>query len=483
MTDLQRRQKQLGTLLCMAGLFLILFLLCRLYPLVGDDWYREALGASIHSPWDLIREVASRWSTYNSRILPNLLAYASGSRPLLREVLQTSLTLALITLLAHVTKTDGWRGLLLWTAAVMALPLDIFAQIHSWAAGFFVFVPPVVMLFGCLLLVRPVLYGEKLKEAPVRWTALFILGFLQALSAEHSTVYAILAAMVLLVWYKLEQKKWSQSLLAMLLGCVLGAALLFASPAYRLIGSGDNYYSTGLTGGLAGLMGTARRNLPVVIRYTVSDCPVVYWSLTALTILLGLKRHGLVHRLLAAALALSCLCLACGGGRFLPYIAACVWALLLTLALILWMPDRVSRNRTLFLLLSAPVAAGPLLFVNPIGSRCLIASYIMLLAAAGSVLKVLGPDRLPSVITGLVPAVLALAVLVVCFSAFIPIHKTELERTRLLEEAVSTGATEVTIPAYGHNRWLLDADSAFKLGQYYYMDTPGDLTINFEPAD
>lgn len=216
---LKREQKE--TLLGLSLLFVILFLLCRLFPLVGDDWYREALGANIHSPAELIREVAYRWSTTNSRIFANILAFSAGSRPLLRELYQTSFTLALIALLGRVTGINGARGLMLWTAAVLALPLPIFSQIHSWAAGFFVFVPPTVLLLGCLAIVQPVIDGGELTEGRLRWAALFIMGFLQELAAEHSALFGICAAGALLIWYRLERKKWSPSLISMLTGCVL----------------------------------------------------------------------------------------------------------------------------------------------------------------------------------------------------------------------------------------------------------------------
>ena len=73
----QEKSSRLGRALCLTALFLLLFTLCRLFPLVGDDWFREALGASLHSPADLLREVAARWSTINGRVLGNILAYIS----------------------------------------------------------------------------------------------------------------------------------------------------------------------------------------------------------------------------------------------------------------------------------------------------------------------------------------------------------------------------------------------------------------------
>ncbi|MCI9352587.1 MAG: hypothetical protein HFF58_04960 [Lawsonibacter sp.] len=477
MTTLSRGQGRRETALCLAGLFLVLFLLSGLYPVTGDDWYREALGASLQSPWDLFQEVAGRWAATNSRILGNLLAYSAGSRPLLRQLYQAALTLGLIALLARVTGIGGWGGLLLWTAGVLSLPRDIFAQTHAWAAGFFNFVPPVVVVLACLVLVQPVLDGGKLEETPQRWAGLFLLGFAHQLFVEHSTLYALCAALVLLVWYRLERNRWSPSLLLLLLGCVLGAALLFSSPSYRMVSGDGSYYQSGLSGGLAGLIATARVNLPTVARYLILDCPVLYISLTALASVLGTRFRGWPHRLLDIGLFLSLLWMVCGPH---PFAAACVWALLLVLALALWLPDRVSRARTLFFLLSAGVAAGPLLFVNPIGPRCLFFPYILLLAAAGCILRCLEPGRMSSLFTGLVPAALAAAVLGACFSIYLPIHRLELRRTGILEEALASGAAEAVLPPYGQDGgWLWDGDNSEKIGQVYYRETPGDLEIRF----
>ena len=48
--------------------------------------------------------------------------------------------------------------------------------------------------------------------------------------------------------------------------------------------------------------------------------------------------------------------------------------------------DRKTKLRVLFLLLSIPVLAAPLLVVNPVGERCLFSSYMMLAAACVALL-------------------------------------------------------------------------------------------------
>lgn len=475
----QEKSSRLGRALCLTALFLLLFTLCRLFPLVGDDWFREALGASLHSPADLLREVAARWSTVNGRVLGNILAYSAGSRPLLREGMRALFTLALIALLARVVRLWSWQGLLLCAAALLALPREMFAQIYPWAAGFFNYLPPVVMLLACLELVRPVLEGRPLEESPVRGGALFLLGFGQQLFIENNTLYALCASFVLLAWYWLERRRWSPCLLALFLGCVLGAALLFASPSYRLIAGEGGAYQSGLGGGLAGLIEAARVNLPEVARYFILDCPILYFGITLLVLAqaIPIAQPAWADWLLLAALPLGALAMYWATAMA----AAVFWWLAITAALWRWLSDRSARAWALFLWLSAPVAAGPLLFVSPIGPRCLFLSYVLMLGAAGVLLQALAPERLPAPLTALGSVALAAAVFGFCIHIYLPLHQVELQRTLLLADALAAGEAEVALPTYDHGGWLWDADNAFKMEQYYYREAPGDLTVTFVP--
>lgn len=471
-------RKQLGRGICLAGLLILLYLLCRLFPLVGDDWFREALGATLHSPAALLREVWARWSTVNGRILGNILAYSAGSRPLLREGMRALFTLALIALISRLARLEGWQGVLLAAFGVLALPREMIAQIYPWAAGFFNYVPPVVMLLACLELVRPVLENRPLEERPARGAALFLLGFGQQLFIENNTLYALCASFVLLVWYWLERRKLSPCLLAFFLGCVLGAALLFASPSYRLITGDGGAYQSGLGGGLAGLFAAARINLPEVARYFILDCPILYFGATFLALMLAMQaeRRTWADWLLLAALGFGALAMYWE----LPMVmtAAMLWWLALAAALWRWTPDRASRAWSLFLWLGAPVAAGPLLFVSPIGPRCLFLSYILMLAVEGVLLRALNPG---SRLLGAVAAALAAAAFCFYFASFLPLHRVELQRTQAIQEALASGAHEVAIPPYRHSGLLWDADNTPKMEQYYFREQPGDLTITFAP--
>ena len=462
----------------LGALFLALLALCGLFPLTGDDWFREELGRRLTGPTDLLEAVLAGWRTYNGRILGNLLAYAAGSRRLLRELLRAAFLFGTVRLAAgHGGFRTVW-GTLLTAAALLALPRDIFAQIYPWAAGFFNYVPPAALALAALRMLEDLFAERPVPGGVPRAAAVFLLGLCGALFVEHVTLYGVWAGAVLLVW------SWRRGLpkapaAAFCAGTLLGAILLFLSPSYGLIWGGGVYS--------AGLWANAGENLPVVVSGLISRCPVLYLTLTALGLawFAASRRTGL-DRLLAALLALGCGCfILCGlrgrwtGGEAL---AAVLWGTALWTGCRRWLPKGERRNRALFFLAGAGVGALPLLAVSPIGPRCLYWSYVCLTIAAGNLLSALPLGLLPRRPVRGAALGLAVGVLAFYLALFLPIHALEGERLAALEEAVAQGRREVVLPAYPHGEYLWEGDTD-KIGSRFYIQEPGDLSISFVPAE
>lgn len=471
----------------MGLLFFLLLWLCWLFPIMGDDWFREELGRKLTGPGDLMRTVIDGWKTYNGRILGNILAYSAGSRKLLREVMRSAFTLGTIYITARHMGFRTFWGVLLTAAALLALPLEMFRQIYPWAAGFFNYVPPVLMVLTAFWLLRPVFDGGRIKESAPRAAAVFLLGFGGQLFMENNTLYALWAGLVLLVWYALREKRLSAAALAFFLGTAAGAALLFLSPAYGLVMQDEGGYATGLTGGLAGLLATLRENQEEVLRCLIAGCTVLHVSLTLLALAAFVQaRRRWFDVPAAVVLVLGSVYFAVLRGEiswvWATPIAVVLWGLALLLACWRWLPRGGGRNRAVFFLISAGVAAFPLLFVQPIGPRCLYLSYVCLLITGGSFLTALPLERLPAPAAAAASCLLAGVVLGHCLWVFTPIHTLELEREALLEEAMNRGETQVALPAYPHGEYMWDGDSV-KVQSRYYYHTPGDLTVTYIPLE
>ena len=462
----------------LGALFLALLALCGLFPLTGDDWFREELGRRLTGPTDLLEAVLAGWRTYNGRILGNLLAYAAGSRRLLRELLRAAFLFGTVRLAAgHGGFRTVW-GTLLTAAALLALPRDMFAQIYPWAAGFFNYVPPTALALAALRMLEDLFAERPVPGGVPRAAAVFLLGLCGALFVEHVTLYGVWAGAVLLVW-SWRRGIASAPVAAFCAGTLLGALLLFLSPSYGLIWGGGAYS--------AGLWANAGENLPVVVSGLISRCPVLYLTLTALGLAwFAASRRTGPDRLLAALLALGCGCfILCGlrgrwtGGEAL---AAVLWGAALWAGCWRWLPKGERRNRALFFLASAGVGALPLLAVSPIGPRCLYWSYVCLVISAGNLLSALPLGLLPRRPVRGTALGLAAGVLAFYLALFLPIHALEGERLAALEEAVAQGRREVVLPAYPHGEYLWEGDTD-KIGSRFYIQEPGDLSISFVPAE
>ena len=462
----------------LGALFLALLALCGLFPLTGDDWFREELGRRLTGPTDLLEAVLTGWRTYNGRILGNLLAYAAGSRRLLRELLRAAFLFGTVRLAAgHGGFRTVW-GTLLTAAALLALPRDMFAQIYPWAAGFFNYVPPVTLALAALRMLEDLFAERPVPGGVPRAAAVFLLGLCGALFVEHVTLYGVWAGAVLLAW-----SRWrgitSAPAAAFCLGTLLGALALFLSPSYGLIWGGGAYS--------AGLWANAGENLPVVVSGLISRCPVLYLALTALGLAwFAASRRAGPDRLLAALLTAGCGCfILCGlrgewtGGEAL---AAVLWGAALWAGCWRWLPKGERRNRALFFLASAGVGALPLLAVSPIGPRCLYWSYVCLVISAGNLLSALPLGLLPRRPVRGTALGLAVGVLAFYLALFLPIHALEGERLAALEEAVAQGRREVVLPTYPHGEYLWEGDTD-KIGSRFYIQEPGDLSISFVPAE
>lgn len=471
-------------LLTLAALLAALLALSALFPVTGDDWYRETVGQNLHTLSELAELLIEKYQTTNPRLLGNLLAYCAGSHAALRAVLRSGILFILILAAAKNINRLTPIPVLLTFTALLVLPQAMFAQVYPWAAGFFNYVPPVATTLLFFVLARPVFEKEPMRDVPSAALGAFLLGFSGQLFIEHNTLYALLASLVLLAWYILEQRRFSLVLFFHTAGCVLGTALLFLSPAYRAIGNEDNAYT--MERGLQGFLNTARENLPDMLQSLIETSPVLYLSLAALCLFFffSLRKKRWSDVLLAAVITAAALWYLAGqllGGPVptlkLRLLIALIWGFTLLLSCLLWVPEGLQRRRAVFFLLSAAAAAAPLAVVSPIGPRCLFLSYVLLLLTAGNLLQAALADvQRPARAATAAAAVLAAGVWVFYLQIYFPIHQAEMAREHSIAQAMARGETEITVVRYPNSAWLWEPESQ-KMGEQYFYEMPHDITF------
>ena len=481
--DFMERRKRRLFLAGTAALLTAMILLSWFFPDTGDDWFREGLGAEIHSPGALIREVAFRWRSSNSRILGNILAYSAGSRPILKALLRGGILTALAVLTARSAGARGIGGLALAAAGLLALPREMFAQVYPWAAGFFNYVPPVAMFLAAFLILQGSLWGEEVSSSPPRMAAAFLMGLGGALFVEHHSLYAILAGAALLL---LELKQWrrcSSGAGLFLLGAVLGAALLFASPAYRQIDAAGGAYNSGLADGLPGLLEMAGENWKELTDDLLVHCPMLLAILTGAVVRCFLRRSpgGLTDRILIALLLLLALVLL--ANAWFPFENAMRMRYLALLHLVLTAAAALRWSESprgfLFFWGSAIAVTLPLLVVNPIGPRCLYEGYVFLLIAAGQLLSGTELSRRELRLVVVVPLLAVLSVYIRFLGLLLPVHQADVARREEVRRSMEEGERTVVLQRLPHGDWFWEPDSEKMVWAFYY-ETPGDLTITFQ---
>lgn len=461
-----RRTRIYLTLTAAAALAVLFWL----FPLTGDDWYREGLGRELRSLGDLVRELIFRWKTTNPRLLGNVLAYLSGSRPVLRWLLRTALTLLLFCFASKAAGVQSGAGFVLLTVGVFALPREMFRQIYPWSAGFFNYLPPVLLTLGAFSLLEKTL--DDRRESPLRCAALLLLAFTGQLFMETNTVYAVLAGGFLTVWVWAARKKPSPAAMCYFLGALLGAALLFASPSYRRVTEANAAYH--LADGLSGLLLTAQENLSELLRWLLTGCPAVYLGFPVLAFLSRCRQKATVWDAPPAAL----LCLGIIWIIFgLPVraIAVLSWFSGAFWGAFRWLGGR-KRQRAVFYLASALAAAAPLAFVSPIGPRCFFVSYVFLLLAATQFLSPAGLWQ------RFCAGALAAGVFIACLCIYLPIYRTAQIREAAIARAMDLRQTQIVLPSFPHTEYLWDADTQ-KLCRTFYYETPGDIEFLFVPQE
>lgn len=484
------------TLLVWGCIFVVVAVLGLLFPPTGDDWRRLAFADRSFGGY-LAQAIAS-YVGHNGRIVGNSLSFVLIDPLWLRAAVKALTVTGLVVAVQVAARAMAPWAALGAFAGIFLLPAGVFRESYVWSAGFFNYVPPLIVV----LLLVAALGAPRREERGGRVAAVlvpFLLAFSTCLFVEHVTVALVVLAVGGVV-AGVVAGRVPAAWVGWVLGAVLGTAVMFASPGLRDVAAQEDAYFS-YSSSVGDLIERAVTNYAVITRSFVFSNPVLL-ALVLSALLAGATRGG-GHRhvrmllgggvVLIAAHAVSSRFLwpealgcpdgfqTCHGGALAVDLVAMV--LLLVLVTVAGAQLIDARDRRLwFLLLSASLLMlGPLLVVSPIGPRNLFGATITLTAMAVLLWRVAlgdaGRDRHRRLLTtGLA------VVVVVGVGALLVVNgangRTAAERTRLMEAAVGEGRTRVELPPFPYPSWVHDANDA-KMGNRYYHVEPRDIEIVF----
>lgn len=150
----QRRGKLALTLLLS---YAFLLMLSKGFAVTGDDWFFTTKTQSEGPVTAFLRGVhvaAQHYETTNGRLLGNFLSGMLGCSKALRELVRCGVILGIVAAVWRLCKIEKPIGRVCALALLVALPAELFSESYAWAAGFFNYVPPALLVLLYLLLLE-----------------------------------------------------------------------------------------------------------------------------------------------------------------------------------------------------------------------------------------------------------------------------------------------------------------------------------------
>lgn len=464
--------------------FLFLLLLFALTPLTHDDWYYES-GFSLRQL--LTTQSVSWYQHLNGRILGNGLEGLTGGHKLLRAALQAGFVLGIWEAACSLLKLSA-IGQLLFLAGMMLLPSGLYAQTYGWGAGYFNYVPELMLLLSAAWLICRWTSGHCRSHAACG-AAAFLCALCAQLHSENFTAISMLLGVILLVLCATPVLRKNRAALLCGIGFLVGGALMFAAPAYR---SADYYtvstdlwerilenyelvsfYALGyhyiasllLTSGAVYLLWNRDDRLPQAVKSAV----------TAALVLLQVYFIG-YHLMLEDNLVLHSHLVT----KWLDFAANAVYVLLIFFCTLHCSISLESKCLTLIPLALAILYAGPLLVVSPIGPRCFYASWILMLFSGAALFSAAFRGKIS--FHGATWTACSACAGALLFLLFITLENHGVYRQRMdaIAQGMAAHADAIALRDYPYPEYVWGNNSQ-TIGVHYYYAAQNDITFTYYP--
>lgn len=449
-----------GEALLLVGLGLVLSALAVLFPPSGDDWQWGArLG---------ITRLHEHFANYNGRYVGNLTVLLLTRTPWLTPLVVGFTLVALLFLLAVLTRTRTFAGYLVGAMLLVAMPRSMWQETVVWLSGFSNYTTGTFALLVFMVSVQRDWLRSRRLAVPAG-IGLLLVGFAGQLFVEHVSLFIVLASLVNLALHVRRRRRVSAVALIWVVASLSGAAVMFSNSRYRAAANGSSTYqgigARGDHSAIGGLLAIIREGAGEISQLAVTTNTVLNVSLFVLVLGLAVAAHkaSAWNRGVTASVALAAVALAGGAAvsssidqhHYISVLTPWSWicALPLVVALVLAARSLVidsTRSRDVVVLtLSAVALAAPMAAIHPYGPRNFLPSYVVLVAVALTLLAEV-QERVPApamarAIAGAAAAV-GLVALAGYFAVFAIVHKAADDRVAQIRHQVAKGRTVVWVP-------------------------------------
>ena len=432
------------------GMLLVLWaVLGWMYPYTHDDWYWGTMKYVFPSPEN---------GRYAGHMFSLLL---TRSRTLRMFVVAITIT-GIIYCIERIFKKPS--AFVIATLSILTLPVPILRQAVVWTSGFSNYATSAffLLVFTVYVLEHPVGQGY---QKPML-ILLPVLGMINSLLIEHSMVFNVVFSVSIFVFFLVKHElRWDYA--AYCMGSLLGSGLMLSNPVYRNVMNNTDYYRTVASGGIPERI---RMNYlgAIIHEGWMKNMFLNTLLLGLLTILLLQRTRNISWSKLKRTLL--CLCLPVIGvfvfmtaGLFFQYgydydlignyrLIMSILSLL-TFVCVVVASVIVSdvNNVDLFLLslwVAFAVMIAPLFVVTPIGSRCFLETYVILILIMCRLADKISVEEWPKKAKNNI-SLGAFIFMALLFTGHLYIYGSnyvaDVKRTEHIKEEVSAGKTTVTM--------------------------------------
>lgn len=472
----------------------VLLILSYYFPIVGDDW--ADLMENISTPKRLGAQIYREWSSLNGRVLGNTLALVFGHYKILRAIVKSIMTFLIIVFVSKNSNFKKYDEYLFAFIFILALPSPFFRQTYAWSAGFFNYVVPVMVIIIYTYVVRNIFVGTEIQGSVPKVILCILLGICSQLFVENITIYTIIMAATLFIVDKVINKKTSKLTASYLIGTIIGAWIMFTSPVYGSLANKSDGYRT-LPNSIAGLIDVFRDNYQEFSKCLISNNYILLISLSigiiTLIIIYGKSNNKKINylRIINIAIILGIdVYYVCSTKFFSEYfnIAGSLKAMLLDVlicgiffmvvlvSLIIFIKDKLYRNKSIFFWISAFLSVGPMLFVKPIGPRCFYISYIFMVIVLCLIKGYINSNKGNSNnnIFKISLVLISIFISIYYVRIYNQIHIIETERNVYIEECMNAKETEIYVPRFDYDKHIHEPEDD-KISKKYNYNKAGDI--------
>ena len=445
-------------------------------PLTVDDLYYEAYGLRRVS--DIFRFAIAYG---NGRLFGNMLIHFILWSPIFRVVLQTSVLVVLWFLTYKMAKPARRCSFYVCIALFLAISPTIMREAFLWSSAFANYIPGIIVMFASLYIVMK---SHEISGKYIYIISLTIVSISGQLFVEHTSLINIVFAFCVLS-YLIKSKAEKIRIVAAsvwLGGAVTGMALMFMIPKlFHIANEWEDYQKININSLHDFVISIVANGMQIAGIYLQNVFALIILSV----VVIALTNPKIVSKAVLLFVPVY--------GVAVNYIINDLWtgtvcgmiSLLLLLLYVVIVVFNIANEQSingritiLFFIGMSIFSVLPLLVVYPIGSRCLLHSYVFLVIAILSLIN--NVDKVHAKFDKNITVVCVIAVcLLSCFLVvhFYQVGTIDQIRLEYVQNMVDSGAETITVPKIP-SVYVRD-NNGWSYGQVFFREEKQDIDFEF----